>query len=100
MGILNKNIIGEKGSYDKNIGEFVQFNVFERQTPFKVTHGKITDWMIIQIQMNVFISSWCNVETLLKPEMIFVNPVVKCSVATWLMTVLVHGIWLCNPDDM
>ncbi len=39
MGISNKNIIGEKGSYDKNIGEFVQFNVFERQTPFKVTHG-------------------------------------------------------------
>ncbi len=28
--------------------------------------------------MYVFISSWCNVETLIKSEMIFVNPVVKC----------------------
>ncbi len=84
-GISNKNIIDEKGSYDKNIGEFVHFNVFERQTPFKVTHGnhRLND---NSNKMNVFISSWCNVETLLKPEMILVNPVVKCSVATWLMT--------------
>ncbi len=35
--------------------------------------------------MSMFISSWCNVETLLKPEMIFVNPVSN-AVATWLMT--------------
>ncbi len=27
--------------------------------------------------MTMCISSWCNVETLLKPVMIFVNPVVK-----------------------
>ncbi len=34
--------------------------------------------VIIQIKMNVFISSRCNVETLLKHEIIFVNPLVKC----------------------
>ncbi len=42
----NKNI-GESGSDDKKIGEFVLFNVFERQKPSKVLHGKITDGVII-----------------------------------------------------
>ncbi len=39
---------------------------------------KKTYGVLIQMKMNVFISSWCNVETLLKPEMILVNPVIKC----------------------
>ncbi len=39
--------------------------MFERQKPSKdtVMHDSITYWVIIQIKMNVFISSWCNVET-------------------------------------
>ncbi len=35
----------------KKVAEFEHFNVFERQT--KVKHGKITDWVIIQIKMYV-----------------------------------------------
>ncbi len=39
-GTSHKNILGERIS--KKVGEFVHFNVFERQT--KVMHGKITEW--------------------------------------------------------
>ncbi len=63
-------------------GEFVHLNVFKRQT--EVIYGQISTWVILQIHKWMCI--WCNVETLLKPEMIFVNPVFKCCVATWLMT--------------
>ncbi len=38
-GTSNKNILGERGSDDKNVEEFVHFNVFERQTPSM--HGNI-----------------------------------------------------------
>ncbi len=83
----NKNTLGERGSDDKKVGEFVHSDVFERQTPSKVIHGEITDWVIIQIKMNVFISSWCKVETL-NPEMIFCKSSgqMLCSYLTSLMT--------------
>ncbi len=48
---------------------------------------------MIQVKINLFIISRCNV---LKPEIIFVNPVVKHCVATWLMTDLcvnIHQTW-------
>ncbi len=63
-GTSNKNILGERGSDDKKgwwFCEFAHLNVFERQTPSKIMHGEITEWVIIQIKMNVFIS-WCNVK--------------------------------------
>ncbi len=77
MGTSNKNILGERASDDKKVGEFVHFNVFERQTPFEVIHGKITN-RVIQIKMYMFF--FLNL-TLFKPEMIFANPAVKCCVA-------------------
>ncbi len=61
------NILGERVRWEKKGGEFMHFNV-----------SLCFEWVIIQIKIPVFISSWCNVETLLKPGVIFVNPVVEC----------------------
>ncbi len=42
----------------------VHFNLFERQTPSKLLHGKITDWVIIKIQLvcslvDAILKLWC-----------------------------------------
>ncbi len=43
-GLLQiKNIFGERRSDDKKVGEFVYFNMCERQTASKLIHGKITN---------------------------------------------------------